>query len=727
MEKLPVSLRLYMDHDLIAGYLDSALRLSLAGEVEDGYFSTFLNVSPLFGPTPLEIESFSISYRRAPARYVIGDISNNLTDLLSLSCRGGSVIIDAKRYALTFLGGGSDDETRVGGRLSLGPPQANVGIAYLERKDETNQAAVWSLTARAEPLENWSFRMEGALGIENAFTSRAFFFNTTIDTVGYFLSAEAFSVGTYFPGSRRDQAGLSLSQRLRHEDLFLSTSFCHDWDNVIGDPFSPTTVHDELNANLAGPFAEWLAIDTTLECTWVQSESRAMRSEGLLEANVYLSPFEEGCPTINSSVELTWERSEGSSGTSKIGHLLSLGVSGSREALSYSFLAKADSQIDRVAEIRDRTCSFGLNGSIGSLPYSFSTDVRDQIDHVTETHYRTLTFSEGVGLSIEEFYMFLTLTQTRVEDYLTRQVVAGGANVSLNFSPQGSQQSVDITLVNAGDDFDLLLNFDLHILDSLNLQVEGGLKWHRSDAIAPIFSGKVALAFNLNLTFDLLIPFLVTKGQIEGRAFVDINANGQYDTGETGIPDLLLTLTGTQALSGEQGEFLFTPLPPGDYSLRILNLPWDYVPLRSMPISVRLEVGVVEQVELPMVKGSMITGRVRVFSEEPSEGLYLEGTGEEVLDQGEGLPNIVAKLASENETFFQTTDRDGYFQFDRLRPGHWILEVYSDQLPQFHRLEKDVFESDLKQGEQADILVRVFVKQRPIQLIDEGELQVEEE
>ena len=272
-----------------------------------------------------------------------------------------------------------------------------------------------------------------------------------------------------------------------------------------------------------------------------------------------------------------------------------------------------------------------------------------------------------------------------------------------------------------------MLNFDLHILDSLNLQVEGGLKWHRSDAIAPAFSGKVALAFNLNLTFDLLIPFIVTKGQLEGHAFVDINANGQYDTGETGIPDLLLTLTGTQALSGAQGEFLFTPLPPGDYSLRILNLPWDYVPLGSMPISVRLEAGVVEQVELPVVKGSMITGRVAVFSEEQREGLFLEGSGREPSAYGEGLSNVSLRLTSDEETFLQVTDRDGHFQFDRLRPGHWILEVYSDQLPQFHRLEKDVFESDLKQGEQADILVKVFVKQRPIQLIDEGELQVEEE
>jgi len=727
MGKFPVCLQLSMKHDLISGHLDSALRLSLAGGVEDGYFSTYLKTSPLFGPTPLEIKSFSISYRRTPARYVIGDISNNLTDLLSLSCRGGIVIIDAEHYDLTFLGGGSGDETRVGGRVVVGPDVANVGIAHIERKDETNQSMVWSLTASTEPLEDWSLRMEGALGIKNALTSRAFFFNTTVNITEHFLSAEVFSVGTYFPGLRSDQVGFALSQRLRHEDISLSASLSHISNNVVGDPLVSTTTTDKLELDFSCPFTEWLQVDSTLKCNRKQNSNLSSEFHGLLETNLSLNPFEEW-PTVDPSVKLTWERSEGATVKSQFGRLLSLGVSGSMENLLYSFSTGVNDQIDHVAETHCRTLTFNVSGSMGALPYSFSTRVSDQIDHVAETHYRTLTFSQGLGLSLEEFYMFLTLTQTKVEDYMTGQVVAGGADVSLNFRPQDSQHSVDITLVNAGDDFDLLLNFDLHILDSLNLQVEGGLKWHRSDAIVPAFNGKAALVFNLNLAFDLPIPFIVTKGQIEGHAFVDTNANGQYDTGETGIPDLLLTLTDTQALSGEEGEFLFPPLPPGEYSLRILNLPLHYIPLASMPIPVHLEAGVVEQAEVPLVEGALITGQVAVFSEEQKEGLSLEGTGkEEALDQGVGLPNVTVKLTSDEETFLQVTDRDGHFQFARLRPGHWILKVYDTKLPRFHYLEKNVFEFDLKPGDQEDLLVKVFVKRRPIQLLEEGELQVEGE
>ena len=135
----------------------------------------------------------------------------------------------------------------------------------------------------------------------------------------------------------------------------------------------------------------------------------------------------------------------------------------------------------------------------------------------------------------------------------------------------------------------------------------------------------------------------------------------------------------------------------------------------------------VEQAEVPLVEGALITGQVAVFSEEQKEGLSLEGTGkEEVLDQGVGLPNVTAKLTSDEETFLQVTDRDGHFQFARLRPGHWTLKVYDTKLPRFHYLEQNVFEFDLEPGDQEDLLVKVFVKRRPIQLLEEGELQVEE-
>ena len=694
MEEVPTHLRFSINRDVFSRKVSSNIAFSLADRAENGWFSVRLGASSLFGPDPVEIDSFSVCYRRTPTTYVIGNTKKRLTGLLSLSCYGGSVTIDAEHYDLIFLAGVLDDETRVGGRFLVGPEVANAGIAYVECKGESDRRAMGSLTASVKPLDNWSLQMEGALGVKNMRNSRAIVFTTKANISGYSLSAEAFSVGTYFPGDRSDQAGMSLSQSLRHEGIALATSLSHSWNNVIKDPLVPTTVSDDLKLSFSCPFSEWMDLDSTLKCTWEQTDalSPTRAFDGLLKVDLSLSPFEEW-PTIDSSAELGWERSEGPTMTNKSDPILSLEVTGSR----------------------------------GIFPYSFSIEVSDQIDHVADTHYRTLSSSEKIGLSIETFDLFLELTHTKLLDCIAGETLSGGTEVSLSFQPQGSPHSAKITLSNMQDAFGLSFVLGVRILEGVNVQFNGASHWHRSDTVPATFTGNVSM--NFSFAFDLPIPFIVTKGRIEGRVFDDINANGQYDQDEKGIPDLLLALADTQALTGEDGQFRFSPLPPGDYSLRIVNLPFPYVPLASMPIPVHLETGVVEWVEVPVVEGATITGQIALFREEPSDGFHLEGTkigaAEEPSGQGVGIANVLVKLSCSEETRLQISDPDGFFQFDRLPPGHWTLEVTTDQLPRYHYLDQGVFEFDLQPGEHVEQVIKVFERHRPIQFIGEGELQLE--
>ena len=92
-----------------------------------------------------------------------------------------------------------------------------------------------------------------------------------------------------------------------------------------------------------------------------------------------------------------------------------------------------------------------------------------------------------------------------------------------------------------------------------------------------------------------------------------------------------------------------------------------------------------------------------------------------------GIANVLVKLSCSEETRLQISDPDGFFQFDRLAPGHWTLEVTTDQLPRYHYLDQGVFEFDLQPGEHVEQVIKVFERHRPIQFIGEGELQVEEE
>lgn len=597
MEELPARLRCSMEQDVFSQELDSDLTFMLTGGVDGGYLSASLRASPIFGPDPLEVGFFSALYRRTPATYVLGDTSKKLTDLFSLSCRGGRVEIDAETYDLVLLGGGYDDEARIGGHFILGPEEANAGIAYLERRDETDQKRAWSLTAGAKPFDDWSLRMEGALGMHNALTSRGFFFNTRIDTNGYFLNADVFSVGTYFPGLHSDEAGITLSQRLRHEDLSLSISLDHEWDNVIGDPLVPTTITDELGFNF------------------------------------YTTPLEDG-PTITSTVGFTWER----------GDDLTL-----------------ENEIERLLSV-------ALRDTRGVFPYSFSAKLTDRIDHVADTYYRDLSFSEGVGLSIADFELFLKLTQEKTEDRSTGDLLAGGTSVSLRFNSRSALHSARITLFNTEDDFDLSLRLDVKIWEDLHVLYDGTLGWDRADATATTFRWGVTF----DLTFDLPIPFLMTKGRIEGRTFIDRDGDGHFSADDREVDRIVVATEQSEVSTDEEGIFRFPPFSPGTYTLELRELPPDAT--QALTVRIDLEAGETVWVDLPLAPVVLVSGFL--FDDADQSGTLTEGEG------GFAEVRVVLTDAEGTVAAEAYTDLDGQFSILDVLPGRYTVTIDSTTLPE---------------------------------------------
>ncbi|HDL86324.1 MAG TPA: hypothetical protein ENH11_08395, partial [Candidatus Acetothermia bacterium] len=353
MQELPSRLRLSFGQDVFTGDFTSNLTFSVSGGVLGGYFSSYLRFSSIFGPDPLDLGSFYISYRLNPSTYKIGDVSQKITDLLSVYGRGGSLLIDADYYRLALVAAGSGDETRGGIGLAVGPSVARLGIAHMENRSATSQQMVWSLTASAQPLDDWKMRMEGALGLKDSLSSRAFFFNTEIDTTPYYLSGQVFSVGSYFPGSRRDSAGLSLSQRLRQKNFSLSVSISHDWDNLSHNPSVATTIQDELGLNVSA------------------------------------TPLKDG-PTINSTVEFTWSRDPTLTEQNEVRRMMSVELGNSSGPFPYSFSGKLNDQIDHVTDTSFRTLTFSEGVGLS---------IKDIDLFLKLTHTRNLDLKTGDLLS----------------------------------------------------------------------------------------------------------------------------------------------------------------------------------------------------------------------------------------------------------------------------------------------------------------------------------------
>ena len=597
MEELPARIRVSIDKNVMTGAFDSQLTFSTSGQILGGYFSSFFSLLDPFGPSTAKISSFSMLYRRNPSTFSIGSVSQRLTDLTRLSCTGGSLKIDAEYYDLSVIGGGSNDETRFAGYFALGPDTANVGIGYLGIRDPVSVSqTIWTATAHAEPLEDWTLTLEGSLGLDGPLTSRAVFFNTTIDSSGYFFSGSAFSVGTFFPGQRADSAGIEVSQRLRLSALSLSTSLSHEWDNVIRDPLQPTRIQDDLGFNLTA------------------------------------TPLEDG-PTLTSTIDFSWDRYADISLKSDLTTLLAV----------------------------------SLTETGGVFPYSLSGKVVEQMDQVVGSHVRTTTYSQGVGLAVDEFYLFLHLTEEQSIDEITDTQLSSSSDLSIRFRPETALHEASITFRNSQDDFDLSGSFFIHFTDDLDIVFDGSISWNRHDADDISFGW--GIAFNANVTIP--IPFLVTKGRIEGRTFIDTDGDGRYGLNDEPAGTIVIGAGQSEVSTNADGYFRFPPFYPGDYTLAPDQLPLDAA--TGAPIPVTVIAGKTIWIDIPLLPVVVISGDV-------FEDINRDGTRD--FDEG-GFAQMRVILQSDatGNTVDAYTDLSGAFTIADILPGPYTLSVDANSLP----------------------------------------------
>jgi PKD repeat protein len=596
LEVLPLRVRVGVERNEIAGTFDSQISFATSGTVFDGTFSASCTALHPFGSGPVDVTSASLLYRLDTASYAVGKVSQSLTDLVSVSCDGGSIAIDGATVDVSLIAGGSGEETRFGGLLALGPEEAQLGLAYSDRRSEASRWATWTGTAKVEPLDGWSLRGEGGLGTDNGRLGRAGFVGTTIDSDAYFLSAGAFSVDTYFPGPRNDTAGIELSQRLRLTSLSLGLSIRHAWDNVVRDPLVPTLVRDSLGVNLsATPWDEGPTLQTTLEL------GRRHQADGLPRDDV------------------------------------------------------------------DALLAYSVTETEGAFPYTFTGRIADHVDRLVATTQRTLTHTQKVGLSVDEFSILLTVSEERVVDLAHDLVLSSAASASLAVRPQGSRHEAVIEFRSLGDTFDLDASLVVHAADDVDVTFDGFTRWERGNPAGARFGWSVGV----NATLGVPFPFLVTKGRIEGRVFVDRNANRTLDEGEAPAEGVVVFVEESEVSTDAAGRFRFPPLSPGLHHLSVRELPLDAS--FGSPIEIRLGAGERRVVDVPLAP--ILTLRGAVFEDANHDGVR--------QPQETGFAGIRVRLAREDgETAATTTDARGEFAWANARPGTYVVSLDASTLPE---------------------------------------------
>ena len=189
-------------------------------------------------------------------------------------------------------------------------------------------------------------------------------------------------------------------------------------------------------------------------------------------------------------------------------------------------------------------------------------------------------------------------------------------------------------------------------------------------------------------------------GSLAGSVYFDSNKSGTRDPGETGIPGVMVTLTGTDvdgtavartATTGAGGKYVFADLPAGTYTVSEPTQPVGYVDGRE---SVGTAGGLVGDDEFTQVSiGGGVDATRYDFGEVgvPVSGTVFFDQNRDGTQQGgtdTGIPGVTVELVDANGVVVGTTTTgpDGSYAFPNVPPGTYsVREVqplgYGDSTP----------------------------------------------
>jgi hypothetical protein len=257
--------------------------------------------------------------------------------------------------------------------------------------------------------------------------------------------------------------------------------------------------------------------------------------------------------------------------------------------------------------------------------------------------------------------------------------------------------------------------------------------------------GNIAGKYESALRMEISIPFGLpaarkrTIGEIRGWIY-DQESNQP-------LRDVILRIDNAMAISDKNGNFSFPALEPGVHYLNVsaARIGLEHIPAQKNPLAITVTGGEQTWVELGMARAASVAGQVMRYRHEEKHNAHSSGDGRgdpQVIGQGDqngcfhagetglaedrGIAGVLVELSNDTDVLSCLTDSEGRFEFEEVRPQEWILKIHDDSLPEYHHFERDLFNFNLEPGQRQEILVRALPKLRPIQIIAEGEIIMEE-
>jgi hypothetical protein len=175
--------------------------------------------------------------------------------------------------------------------------------------------------------------------------------------------------------------------------------------------------------------------------------------------------------------------------------------------------------------------------------------------------------------------------------------------------------------------------------------------------------------------FEIPVPWLPRRGQVEGQIFNDLNNNGRREPNEPGLEGVKVAVGVKQTLSGAKGEFSLPPMTSGSYPLEVtppgevhFNQSTDHGADKTV-----LTKGEITRLAIGLTKPSTCEGKIR-FIRENSE---VDVTPSNIPDDLSGIEIVSTDGAGHTQR--SVTRADGFFAI-YLDPGIYEIKINSATL-----------------------------------------------
>lgn len=185
---------------------------------------------------------------------------------------------------------------------------------------------------------------------------------------------------------------------------------------------------------------------------------------------------------------------------------------------------------------------------------------------------------------------------------------------------------------------------------------------------------RVTLSRGLSFADGQVKPYRYTEedfsARLGGVVYLDINANGRFDGEDKPLAGIKILADGRVAISNEQGEYMFSSLPPGIYRVdfHLPSLPANYTPVTE-PQLIRLRNQENFFIDFAVTVNGSVSGLV-----------FVDTNADGKLDAGEQPLSWVGVILDDGrQKIF--TGADGAFYFEGVSLGAHTISLDPASLP----------------------------------------------